>query len=307
MGVYIMNTFTIETHNLTRKFENYTSVNKLNLKVPSGKIYGFLGPNGAGKTTTIRMLLGLIQPSEGEITVFKQNLHKSRYDILKRVGSLVESPSYYGHLSGYKNLKIMCTLLNTPEKRIDDVLKLVRLEQYKNRPVKKYSLGMKQRLAIALALIHEPDLLILDEPTNGLDPSGIKEMRELMTYLSHEKGMTILISSHILSEIEAIADHVGIINRGELIFQGDINQLRERSQKSFLIKLDDIKKACSTLLNSGFIAEITNEGLLVTLQHDDSQQKMFDLLNVFSIYQINERNKTLEDIFLEMTGRGISV
>lgn len=224
--------YVIETENLTKSFGDYTSVNALNLKVPKGKIYGFLGPNGAGKTTTIRMLLSLIRPDKGSVKIFNKSLLEHRTCILRKIGALVESPAYYGHLSAYKNLKIITELLDIPQSKIDETLETVRLTQYADKLVRGYSLGMKQRLGIALALIRQPEILILDEPTNGLDPFGIQEIRNLIKDLSKNKGMTILVSSHILSEIEAIADNVGIINEGKLIFQGSMDSLKGISNSS---------------------------------------------------------------------------
>lgn len=224
--------YVIETENLTKSFGDYTSVNALNLKVPKGKIYGFLGPNGAGKTTTIRMLLSLIRPDKGSIKIFNKSLLEHRTYILRKIGALVESPAYYGHLSAYKNLKIITELLDIPQSKINETLETVRLTQYADKLVRGYSLGMKQRLGIALALIRQPEILILDEPTNGLDPFGIQEIRNLIKDLSKNKGMTILVSSHILSEIEAVADNVGIINEGKLIFQGSMDNLKGISNNS---------------------------------------------------------------------------
>ncbi|OOM75910.1 putative ABC transporter ATP-binding protein YbhF [Clostridium puniceum] len=221
--------YIIETENLTKSFGEFISVDHINLKVPKGEIYGFLGSNGAGKTTTMRLLLNLIKSDEGNIKIFNKSILDHRRYILRRVGALVEAPAYYGHLSGYKNLKIIAELLDIPDKKISEVLEKVRLTQYANKPVKSYSLGMKQRLGIALALIRNPEILILDEPTNGLDPFGIQEIRKLIIDLSKNHGMTVLISSHILSEIEAVADNVGIINEGKLIFQGSMDKLKHIS------------------------------------------------------------------------------
>ncbi|AKC61931.1 MULTISPECIES: ABC transporter ATP-binding protein [Clostridium] len=220
-----MSNFIIETKNLTKSFESFNAVSNLNLQVKKGRIYGFLGPNGAGKSTTIRMLLGLIKPTNGEINIFGKSIKENRIKILKNTGSLVESPSYYANLTAYENLKISAKILNLKESYIDDVLETVKLTKWKNTQVKKFSLGMKQRLGIALALIGEPDLLILDEPTNGLDPEGIHEIRELIKELPKINGMSVLISSHILSEIQIMADDIGIINLGKLLFQGSLDEL----------------------------------------------------------------------------------
>ncbi|MFO1441850.1 ABC transporter ATP-binding protein [Bacillus sp. Bva_UNVM-123] len=232
-----MNNYVLETAKLTKAFGEQISVNKVSLQVPDGCVYGFLGPNGAGKTTTIKMILGLASRTSGDIKVFGKPFSKERINILKEVGSLVESPSYYGHLSGYNNLKIFAKLYDVPESNIHEVLKLVRLQEASKKAVRKYSLGMKQRLAIAIAILHKPKLLILDEPTNGLDPSGIQGMRKLIREMPEKYGMTVLVSSHLLHEIEQIADYVGIINEGQLIYQGSLKNLQETKPEQSLERI----------------------------------------------------------------------
>jgi len=222
-----MSRYVLETNALCKQFGDQLSVDRLDLRVPEGSVYGFLGPNGAGKSTTLKMLLGLIKPDGGNITIFGKPFPEARIEILRQIGSLVESPSYYGHLSGYQNMKIAATLLGASESRIAETLELVRLTDQADKAVRKYSLGMKQRLAIAMAILHRPKLLILDEPTNGLDPSGIQEIRGLITSMPKMYGMTVLVSSHLLYEIEQVADHVGIINEGKLIYQGSLSSLKE--------------------------------------------------------------------------------
>ena len=226
-----MSEFIIETKNLTKKFGAKIVVNDVELKVKKGEIYGFLGPNGAGKTTTIRMLLGLAQPTKGSIHIFGKDVKKEKLTILKKVGSLVEYPSYYGHLTAYENLEAVRILLDVPKSRIDEVLSIVRLTNDAKRPVKGFSLGMKQRLGIASALLGNPELLILDEPTNGLDPSGIIEIRELIKCMPKEHGITIVLSSHLLSEIDQMATQVGIISKGQMIFQDSISKLKRTVYK----------------------------------------------------------------------------
>lgn len=216
----------IETKNLEKKHKDSYRVKGLDLKVLQGCVYGFLGPNGAGKTTTLKLILGLIKPTDGNVMLFGQTMtDKNRLELLKDVGSLIESPSYYGHLTGEENLKIAAGLKNISNKEILKVLQTVRLTEHKNKKVKHYSLGMKQRLGIAMALLGSPKLLILDEPTNGLDPAGIQEMRKLIMELPKKQDMTVLISSHILSEIEQMADMVGIISNGELLYQDSMEKL----------------------------------------------------------------------------------
>jgi len=214
--------FIVQTQNLSKYFGKEQAVSNINLQIRKGEIYGFLGPNGAGKTTTIRMLLGLMKPSSGTIKIFQKDIAKDRIQILANVGSLVENPSYYPHLTAYENLEALRKILGVPKSRIDEVLQIVRLKEVANKKVKGFSLGMKQRLGIAAALLHNPELLILDEPTNGLDPSGIIEIRNLIKRLPKEYGMTIIISSHLLSEIDQMATQVGIVSKGTLIFQDSI-------------------------------------------------------------------------------------
>lgn len=210
----------LETEGLSKKYAGVLRVNDLDIRIKEGEVYGFLGPNGAGKSTTMKMLLGLVKPSTGTISIFgKPFIEKNRIEILNEMGSLIESPSYYGHLSGKENMEIVRKLLDVPKSNIDEAIKIVRMENQMNKKVRYYSLGMKQRLGIAMALAGFPKLLILDEPTNGLDPAGIEEIRELIKALPQKYGMTVMISSHILSEIDQVASSIGIINHGELIFQ----------------------------------------------------------------------------------------
>ncbi len=216
----------VKTTNLTKLYKSAAAVSGLNMRVNEGRIYGFLGPNGAGKTTTLKMLLSLIRPTEGEIEIMGRHMDaKNRIEILRSVGSLIESPSFYGHLTGAENLRILQTLLDVPKRNIDKVLQIVRLDNQRGKKASAYSLGMKQRLGLAGALLAFPKLLILDEPTNGLDPSGIQEMRELIKSLPRQYGMTVIVSSHLLSEIDQMAEDVGIIANGKMKYQGTLDNL----------------------------------------------------------------------------------
>ncbi len=218
----------VKTNSLTKVYGNQVSVNNINMLVKENRIYGFLGPNGAGKSTTLKMLLGLTHPTKGEIDIFGKRLNsQNRIDILRNIGSLIESPSYYGHLTAKENMKIFTTLLDVPQQNIDKVLSIVRLDKQQNKRVSQFSLGMKQRLGLASALLSFPKLLILDEPTNGLDPAGIQEMRELIKSLPSQYGITVIVSSHLLSEIDQMAEDVGIIANGKLMYQGELNKLHE--------------------------------------------------------------------------------
>ncbi|MCR1839533.1 ABC transporter ATP-binding protein [Murimonas intestini] len=216
----------IETYNLTKRYKDFTAVSNLSLSIPKGTVYGFLGPNGAGKSTTMKMLLGLTRQTEGEFMVDGKTYPKERMQILKEIGSFIEAPAFYGNLSGEENLDIIRRILGLPRSSVDDAFELAGLTQHKKRLARKYSLGMKQRLGLAGALIGRPPILILDEPTNGLDPVGIHEIRTLIRSLPEKYNCTVLVSSHLLSEVELMADEVGILNHGRLLFEGPLEELR---------------------------------------------------------------------------------
>lgn len=293
----------IQTHNLSKIYGTIHCVNQVNLHIEEGEIYGFLGPNGAGKTTTLKMLLGLIKPSEGDIKVFGDSLNKCRSSILERTGSLIESPSYYGHLTGLENLKVMQRLRNAPDKNVHEVLKIVRLEKQINKKVDQYSLGMKQRLGIAMALLTFPKLLILDEPTNGLDPAGIGEIRELIKSLPKRYGITVLLSSHLLSEIEQIATSVGIISEGKLLFQGSMANLQKRNRNAIFIKTEDNMKAGQLLTTQGYNFVQSGNRLKFAHLEDAKVAEVNRMLvkNEISVTRIEKQKKSLENIFLELT------
>lgn len=219
----------IETKNLTKSYVNFTAVSGINLHIPKGTVYGFLGPNGAGKSTTMKMFLGLTKPTSGSFVIDGKKYPENRVEILKEVGSFIEAPAFYGNLSGEENLDIIRKILGLPKSAVSEVLELVGLTQYKNRLMKKYSLGMKQRLGLASALIGRPPILILDEPTNGLDPVGIHEIRTLIRSLPQRFGCTVLVSSHLLSEVELMADYIGILNHGHLLFEGTLTELKQQA------------------------------------------------------------------------------
>lgn len=216
----------IETHNLTKSYPGFTAVSGINLHVPKGTVYGFLGPNGAGKSTTMKMFLGLTKPTDGSFVIDGKQFPENRVEILKEVGSFIEAPAFYGNLTGEENLDIVRKILGLPKSSVSEALELVGLTQYRKRLAKKYSLGMKQRLGLASALIDKPPILILDEPTNGLDPVGIHEIRTLIRSLPQQFHCTVLVSSHLLSEIELMADNIGILNHGRLLFEGTLDGLK---------------------------------------------------------------------------------
>lgn len=301
----------ISTSHLSKKYGSVLRVSDLDLRVPEGCIYGFLGPNGAGKSTTLKMILGLVRPTAGDIAVFGEPMtRRNRLAILKQVGSLIESPSYYGHLSGEENLRIVQTMRGVPEKNIREVLEIVRLTDAKDKRAAHYSLGMKQRLGLAAALLGYPRLLILDEPTNGLDPAGIQEMRELIKELPQRFGMTVVVSSHLLAEIDQMADHVGIIREGELVFQDSLAALHSRSKHHLALRTTDNLHAQAILRERRLHVSEGEDGYLVLpLLNDDTTAALAELLVTQSIgvLRLEERQKSLEDIFLELTGKGASL
>ncbi len=297
-----MSNYLIETNGLIKSFGNFKAVNGIDLKVPKGEIYGFLGPNGAGKSTTIRMLLGLIKPTQGMVQLFGRPLKSNRLDILKKVGSMVESPSYYGHLSAYENLNITRKILELPKSEVDRVLQVVRLTEVKDKLVKKFSLGMKQRLGIAQALLGNPELLLLDEPTNGLDPSGIHEIRDLIKRLPFETGMTVLVSSHILSEVELIADQVGVIQKGEMIFQGTLQDLRVKGSSTLIIDANPMERALVHIEQMGYTVQVRDGRLYIPEQTvDPAEMNKKLVMNNISVRHLSEHRDTLEEIFLSIT------
>lgn len=306
-----MTTSIIQTHHLSKRYGSVLRVNDLDLRVPEGCIYGFLGPNGAGKSTTLKMILGLVRPTAGDVAVFGEGMtRRNRLRILSQIGSLIESPSYYGHLTGEENLRIVQTMRGVPAQNIREVLEIVRLTDAKDKRAAHYSLGMKQRLGLAAALLGYPRLLILDEPTNGLDPAGIQEMRELIKALPSRFGMTVVVSSHLLSEIDQMADHVGIIREGELVFQDSLAALHSKSQHHLALRTTDNARAGQLLRERRLRVSTDEEGWLVLpLLTDETTAALTELLVTqrIGVLRLEERQKSLEDIFLELTGKGATL
>jgi len=297
--------YAIETAGLTHHFSPADRVlNDISLRVPEGSIYGFLGPNGAGKTTTLRLVLGLLRQQHGSIEIFGMPLRRNRMEILRRVGSSIESPSIYAHLTARENLKLWQIVFRCPATRIDEVLQLVGLAHTGSKRAGQFSLGMKQRLSIAVALLHDPPLLILDEPTNGLDPHGILEMRDLLIALNRDHGTTILVSSHLLSEIERLVTHAGIIRRGTMLFQGPFAELAEKRKAVTIIDTSDNDRAFAAINEAGFEVRREQEKLLVpdSLPPDISRINRLLVQMGIDVHQIAPGGNDLEKIFLDLIG-----
>lgn len=293
----------IQTVGLTRRFGDVLAVNGLELAVPQGSVYAFLGPNGAGKTTTIRMLLGLIRPTNGDVRLFGQSLRGKRRDVLKQIGSLVEGPSLYPHLTGRENLELTRRLIDATTAQRDRALHIVKLTDAADRLAKTYSTGMKQRLGLALALLADPELLILDEPTNGLDPAGIHEMRDLICGLPAQ-GITVFLSSHLLSEVEQVATHIGIIQQGRLLFQGTLDELHAQVEKQLTLEVDQPQRAKSVLAAAGWQVKSNGNHRMVVAANGISDAAMINAQltqSGINVYHLNLEQPTLEDMFLSLT------
>ena len=294
----------IETKALCKQYGPHTAVDHVELHVPQGCVYGFIGPNGAGKSTTMKMLLGLIHPTAGRVRLLGQELtEKSRLPLLRQTGSLIESPAGYLHLNAQENLEIVADLKGVPHKDIGRVLDIVHLTQDRNRRVGQYSLGMKQRLGIAMALLGSPKLLILDEPTNGLDPAGIQEMRALIRNMPAATGATVLISSHLLGEMEQMVEQVGIIDHGHILFEGPLTELQRHSRGDVTLRLLDPAKAAPILRANGLTAH--SDSCVVTLP-PLQDALLADLVQKLAacgagVVELTPRTKTLEEIFLSLT------
>ncbi len=293
----------IETNNLNFFFGKQQVLDNVSLRVEKGSIYGFLGPNGAGKTTTIKILLNLLPTSNQSISVFGKPLQANRIEILRNTGSLIEQSALYMHMSGYENLKNRANLLKVKPERIVQMLELVGLSGAATKKAGSYSLGMKQRLGIAQALLSDPELLILDEPTNGLDPNGIIEIRNLLKKLTSEHGKTVFVSSHLLAEVERMATHVGIINRGKLVFQGPIDELHALSKAEICVLTANNADAANLLLTKNYQPEIVDNMVVLPFRSDADMAAVNQLLvtNGHTVYSIYRHKKDLEHLFLNIT------
>jgi len=297
--------YCLTTTNLSHQFSDKENVlNDINLQVIEGSIYGFLGPNAAGKTTTLKLLLGLLKRQQGEISIFGKPFEGNRVSILKNIGSLIESPSIYGHLTAQENLDLLQKIYQCPKARIQEVLNLVGLPGTGKKKAGQFSLGMKQRLSIAIALLHNPALLILDEPTNGLDPNGMIEIRELLSKLNHEKGITIIISSHLLAEIEKLVTHIGVINKGKMVFQGTLDELRNKQKELLFIAFEtnDNDRAIKILSNENIHPKKEGTKLLIP---SVSKNEIANIIQQFvhnniEVYEASPIRNDLEAIFMNL-------
>jgi lantibiotic transport system ATP-binding protein len=297
----MQNTPVIKTTNLSYSYSNKTeAISNINMVVDKGSIYGFLGPNGSGKTTTLSLLLGLFKQQKGTIEIFGEKLEAARSEILKKTGSLIEIPSLYGHLTAKENLEVYRNIYKVSKSRINEVLHLAGLAYTGKKTVKKFSLGMKQRLSIALALLPDPELLILDEPANGLDPEGIRELRELIMKLNTERGITIIISSHILAEIEKMVSQVGIIHKGKMVFQGTLSDLHFQHENLLQLHTSDNEKAVQLLQQYN----PETEGELVNVFYHNKEQaasiNRILMNNQLDVYLLQPKKNNLEQIFIDL-------
>ena len=293
----------LEIKNISKKLGKKQILNDITFEIKEGEIFGFVGPNGAGKTTLIKTILGLYKQDKGQVTIGGYSLEKDFEKAMSKIGAIIENPEMYDYLSGKNNLKIYASISNiNDESYINKIIKTVKLENRINNKVKTYSLGMRQRLGLAQALISKPKLLILDEPTNGLDPLGIKELRELLKKISKEDNIAVLISSHILSEIELICDRIAIIDNGSLVEIKDLNKKQKEEKLTITLEVKQTNEANDYLNKNGYVSEIENQKLKLELPKEEIP-KVNKLLveNNINVYEIKQKEKTLEEEFIEKT------
>lgn len=301
--------FILQTNRLSKKIGSKMLVTDVDIHIRKGEIYGFLGPNGAGKTTVMKMITNLWKPASGTIELFGERLTPKSYDVLKRMGSIIEFPVFYDHMTGRENLQLHCEYMgyyNTGS--VENAMQMLNLTDAADQPVRNYSLGMKERLGIARAVMCKPELLILDEPTNGLDPAGMKQIRDLLKILSSEYGITIMISSHILSEVESIADTVGIIHHGRMMKEIRMQDIEETNLNYVEISVTDEKKAAYVLAEMLKLHnfKVFDNGKIRIYDHSVSTQQLTKTLalNDVEVMGIGKKAETLEDYFLKLTGEG---
>lgn len=302
----------LEIKNVSKSFGRTKIIDNLTFSVNSGEIFGFLGPNGAGKTTTMKMVLGLIPFSEGDICINGYSIKKDFEKAMQNVGGIVENPDLYEYMTGYENLKLVARIYKVDKKRIDEIVDIVGLKEKIKLKVKKYSLGMKQRMSVALALIRNPKLLVLDEPTNGLDPVAIHELRDLLKDLAHNKGVCVFVSSHLLSEVELMCDRVGILDKGRLLKIENLKNITEIKDKNdneaiYKIITNDNKKAKDILVNNGYEVNDEKEALEVSIKKDKIDLLINIMLsNGITVYEFSIKKATLEEEYLNVTGGKIN-
>ena len=297
----------IETLELSRRFCGRLAVDAVSMTVPEKAVYGFLGRNGAGKTTTLKMLLGLIRPSAGTARVAGVDVARDRIAAARRVGALLEAHGFYGNLSGRENLDLSRTLLGLPKSEVDRVLEVVEMTEHARRRVSDYSLGMRQRLGLARAMLGAPPVLVLDEPTNGLDPDGIADMRRFLRSLPERTGATVLLSSHLLGEIEQTATHVGILSHGKLVLEGELARLKADLAPEIALETDDAPRAAALARGRGFAVSPTEDGLTARLKPGEDARTAAAALNRalveadIAVFSIGPRSRSLEGIYREVS------
>lgn len=296
----------LQTNQLTKTIDNKELVKGVNIHVKKGEIYGFLGPNGAGKTTVMKMITNLWKPTKGEVWMFGEKLTPASYEVLKRMGSMIEFPSFYEHMSGKENLQLHCEYMGySMPGSVENALEMLGLQEAEQKPVKRYSLGMKQRLGIARAILCKPELLVLDEPTNGLDPAGIKQIRDLFRMLCTEYGITIMISSHMLSEIESIADTIGVIHHGNLMKEISMGEISEKNTAYIKLVAGDSKKGAYVLADKlkldNFRVVDGKEIRIYDIRIDTKEIVKVLAMNEVEIISIGKKSESLEDYFLKLT------
>lgn len=300
--------YIMETVGLRRSYKGNVVVNDVNIHVPKGAIYGFVGPNGAGKSTVMKMILNLIQPEAGEVQLFGEKVTDQSYEVFKRVGSIIENPYFYEKMTARQNLELHCDYMGFPNKeRIDEVLQMVDLQNVEGKQIRHYSLGMKQRLAIARAILARPEFLILDEPINALDPEGIREMRTLFQRLNREDGTTIFISSHILSEVDLIADTIGIIQHGKLLAEMPIEEIHKRQTEYISLQVDDVTHAAALLEKMGITNFSVEDKEFIRIYGADISDKALSkalIENGIGLESLGRKHDTLEDYFFQLTEEG---
>jgi ABC-2 type transport system ATP-binding protein len=302
-----MNSTILQTQHLSHYFSSQQVLKDVCIEVPQGAIYGFLGPNGAGKTTTLRLVLGLLAIQEGSINILGKDLKAHRLEVLRQVGSLIEQPSLYGHLTATENLEVYRKIFGLPKQRINEVLQIVGLGNTGSKKAKQFSLGMKQRLSIAIALLHRPKLLILDEPTNGLDPNGIIETREMIQKLNREEGVTIMVSSHILAEVEKMATHMGIIHGGKLLFQGTLTELQAMKQRQAYVQVETSNNEAAHQLLQSYAPQRQNGHLVMpfTSKNEVAAVNRILVQQGIDVYHLQTSTNDLEQLFIDLTSDSI--